>query len=63
MERIKFGRTGRDKKRTSWIREQTKVEEILRHNKKKITWAGNIMRRRDKRWTVRVTEGPPCKRW
>ncbi len=47
-------------KRASWIREQTKVEDILVTIKnKKWTWAGHIMRRRDNRWTMRVTEGNP----
>ena len=29
MERIMFGISWRDRKRASWIREQTKVEDIL----------------------------------
>ncbi len=55
-----LGVTWRDRKRASWIREQTKVEDILVTNKnKKWTWAGNVMRRRDNRWTTRVTEWQP----
>ena len=60
MERIMFGITWRDKKRASWIREQTKVEDILTTIKrKKWTWARHIMRRTDNRWTIRVTEWQP----
>ncbi len=59
-ERIMLGITWKDKKRASWIREQTNVEEILRTIKnKKWTWAGHVMRRRDNRWTTRVTELQP----
>ncbi len=57
MERRMLGITWRDKKRASWIREQTKVEDILMTIKnKKWTRAGHIMRRLDNRWTTRVTE-------
>ncbi len=60
MERRMLGITWRDRKRASWIREQTKVEDILKTIKnKKWTWAGHIMRRRDNRWTTRVTEWQP----
>ena len=60
MERIMLGITLRDKKRASWIREQTKVEDILSTVKRrKWTWAGHVMRRTDNRWTVRVTEWHP----
>ncbi len=49
-----LGITWRDKKRASWIREQTKVEDILMTIKnKKWTWAGHVMSRRDNRWTMR----------
>ncbi len=58
-----LGITWRDKKRASWIREQTnffKVEDILMTiKKKKWTWAMHIMRRRDNRWTTRITEWQP----
>ncbi len=60
MERRILDITWRDRKRASWIREQTKVEDILMTIKdKKLTWAGNIMRRRDNRWTTRVTVWQP----
>ncbi len=55
-----LGITWRDRKRASWIREQTKVEDILMTiTNKEWTWTGHIMRRRDNRWTMRVTERQP----
>ena len=60
MERIMLGITWRDKKRASWIRDQTKVEDILTTIKKrKWSWAGHIYRREDNRWTTRATEWDP----
>ncbi len=54
-----LGITWRDRKRATWIREQTKVEDILMTiKKKKWSWAGHIMRRTNK-WTKRVTEWQP----
>ncbi len=50
----------REKKRASWITEQMQVEDILMTIKnKKWTWAKYVMRRRDNRWTTRVTEWQP----
>ncbi len=55
-----LGRTWRYRKRAAWIRQQTKVEDILvRNKKKKWTWAGHVMRRRDNRWNTRVTKRQP----
>ncbi len=52
--------TWRDKKRASWIMEQTKVEDILMTiKKKKWTYAGHVMGIRDNRWTTRETEWQP----
>ncbi len=60
MERRMLGITLRDRKQASWNREQTKVEDILMTIKnKKWIWGGHIMRRRDNRWTTRVTEWQP----
>ena len=45
--------------RASWIREQTKVQDILPSVEKKWAWAGHVMRQTDNldfRWTARVTE-------
>ncbi len=50
----------RDRKRATWIREQTKIEDILiTMKKKKWSWVGHIMRRMHNRWTKRVTEWQP----
>ncbi len=60
MEKRMLGITWRGRKRASWIREQTKVEDIpMTIKNKKSTWAGHVMRRRDNRWTTRVTEWQP----
>ncbi|MCJ3464060.1 hypothetical protein LNY58_26610, partial [Klebsiella pneumoniae] len=60
MERKMIGVTLRDKKRAEWIREQTGVADIiLSIKRKKWTWAGHVMRRKDNRWTVRATEWIP----
>ena len=60
MERIMLGITLRDKKRNSWIRQQTSVTDIIDYVKKsKHRWAGHISRFTDNRWTVRVTEWTP----
>ena len=60
MERIMMGITLKDRKRATWIRMQTKVEDILATiKKKKWTWAGHVMRRSDNRWTLRITEWIP----
>ena len=49
--------TMRDRKRALWIREQTKVEDILTTFKiVMLKWAGHIMEQTDKIWTVRVTK-------
>ena len=57
MERKMIGVTLRDKKRAEWIREQTRVKDILVEiKKKKWMWAGHVMRRQDNRWSQRVTE-------
>ncbi len=55
-----LGITWRDRKRASWITEQTKVEDILMTIKsKKWTWTGHVKRRLDNRWNTRVTEWQP----
>ncbi len=60
MEMKILGITWRDRKQTTWIREQTKVEDILMTiKKKKWFWAGHITGRTDNRWTKKVTEWQP----
>ena len=45
---------------SGWIRKQTKVRDILTTIKRKRwTCAGHVMRRTDKKCTVRVTEWQP----
>ena len=57
MERSMMGISLRDRKRAAWIREQTKVEDILKSiKKKKWQWAGHVCRRQDDRWTKKVTD-------
>ncbi len=54
-----------DRKRASWIREQSKVENILVTTKnKKYARRGHVMHRTANMWTVRVTEWYPrnCKK-
>ncbi len=59
-ERKMFGVTWRNRKRATWIREQTKVEDILTTTKmRKWSWAGHVKRSTDNRWTKRVTEWQP----
>ena len=74
MERLMLGIRLSDRKRASWIRDQTKVEDIIIGiKKKKWQWAGHICRRQDNRWTKKVTDwniintirprGRPMTRW
>ena len=60
MERSMLGVTLRDKKRATWIREQTKVKDILEAIKEqKWRWAGHVARREDNRWSKRLTDWTP----
>ena len=57
MERIMVGVTLKDRKSTNRIRKQSGVTDIiknLRENKQR--WAKHVARRRDSRWSFRVTE-------
>lgn len=42
-------------KRATWIRGQTKVEDVLTKPKKEWTWVSLTIRRTDNRWTT-ITE-------
>ena len=66
--------TKRDKKRNSWIRERTKVADIIeRVARRKWKWAGHLARTKDKRWTLEILQwiprdrkrpkGRPKRRW
>jgi len=59
-ERIMLNITWRDHKTANWIREQTKIRDILKViSKAKWTWAGHVARRDDNRWTTRLTFWQP----
>ena len=66
--------TYKDRKINIWVRERTKVIDIISNVRKmKWSWAGHINRLKDDRWTSRVTTwrpydkkrrlGRPAKRW
>ncbi len=55
MKRKMLRVTWRNRKQATWIREQTKIVDILTTIRmKKGFWAGHIMHKTDKRWTKRV---------
>ena len=57
MERLILGVSLRDRKKAKEIREQTKVEDIIKSiKKKKWQWVGNVYRRQENRWTKNVTD-------
>ena len=59
-ERIMLGLTWKDRKTAKWIREKTKVRDILEAiSKLKWNWAGHIARMTDNRWTSRSTFWTP----
>ena len=46
----------RDRKTNIWVREKTKVTDVIEHiRRRKWTWAGHDSRIRDNRWTLRIT--------
>ena len=60
MERILVGVTLMDRKNTNRIRKQTCLTDIIRNiRESKQRWAEHVARRRDSRWTIRVTEWIP----
>ena len=59
-ERIMLNITWRDRKTTQWIREKTKVRDIMETTSKlKWNWAAHVARRTDNRWTTRITFWTP----
>lgn len=53
MERTMLGVVLRDENTAAWIREQTRVEDILAQIKlSKWAWAPHVMLVRDNRWTI-----------
>ena len=74
MVRSMLNITYRDRKTNIWVRERTKVMDIISNVRNmKWSWAGHINRLKDDRWTSRVTtwrthdkkrrQGRPAKRW
>lgn len=74
MERSMLNITYRDRKTNDWVREKTKVTDVITTVRRlKWTWAGHISRIQDNRWTSRITSwrpydgkrsrGRPAKRW
>lgn len=74
MERMMLGYTRRDRKSNDWIRQKTKVRDIIKAVKEiKWRWAGHVARFKDERWTRLTTEWQPmygkrkrerpCRRW
>ena len=60
MERIMIGVTKRDKVRNQDLRKKTKVRDIVQEIKsKKWRWAGHLARRKDDRWTYKLTIWTP----
>ena len=60
MERMMLGYTRRDHKTNKWIREQTKVKDVLTTAKRnKWRWAGHLGRITDERWSKLTTEWQP----
>ena len=75
MERSMLNITYKDRRTNIWVRERTKLIDIIYTVRKKMKWcwAGHINRLTDDRWTSRVTtwrpydkkirQGRPAKRW
>ena len=60
MERQMLGITLLDRKPNTWIRDQTKVEDISKRIRlSKLRWAGHVARFQDNRWTARSTAWQP----
>ena len=60
MERAMLGMLGRDRKRSTWIRESNKVRDIIQVVKQlKWRWAGHVARMNDNRWTKILTDWHP----
>ncbi|KAK2190367.1 hypothetical protein NP493_82g00031 [Ridgeia piscesae] len=56
MERSMLNITYRDRKTNIWVREKTKVTDVIEQvRRRKWTWAGHVSRIRDNRWTLRIT--------
>jgi hypothetical protein len=62
MERSMLGVTLRDRMTNQWIRQQTKVVDVMERTASlKWSWAGHIARRTDERWTKKIMNWRPPK--
>ena len=60
IERAMIGITRKDRKTNQWIRDQTRLEDIVVVVKRlKWKWAGHVVRMNDNRWTKIITEWLP----
>ena len=60
MERSMLNITYRDRKTNIWVREKTKVTDVIKQvRRRKWKWAGHVSRIRDNRWTLRITTWEP----
>jgi len=57
MEQNMLNVTYKDRKTNHWVRDQTKVMDIMEKiiKNRKWTWAGHISRRTDNRWSAALT--------
>ena len=63
MEMNMFNMRYQDRKTNIWVREKTKVTDVIEQvRRRKWTWAGHVSRIRDNRWTLRITTGKPYAR-
>ena len=74
MERSMLNITYRDRQTNIWVREKTKVTDVIELvRRRKWTWAEHVSRIRNNRWTLRITtwkpyerkipRGRPARRW
>ena len=60
MERSMLGIKWEERKTNNWVRNKSKVQDIVEAIKKrKWTWTGHISRMTDNRWTVQLTDWRP----
>ena len=58
-ERIMLNVTWKDHKTAAWLREQTKLRDIVETAKQLNCLAGHLARIKDNRWTIKVTKWTP----
>ena len=63
MERSMLNITFRDRKTNIWVREKTKVTDVIEQvRRRKWTWARHVSRIWDNRWALRITTWKPYER-